>query len=173
MSRHHRATRFGVATSVLAVLALGAGCGSSSSSSSSSASSSTAPASTAAASTAAAETTAAATVASTAAATGAAGASTEAAGGTLEVSADPGGALKFEQTSLTAKAGEVTIDFTNKASVPHSVAIRQGTATIGSTDVISQSTAKATVDLKPGKYTFFCTVPGHEQAGMKGTLTVQ
>ena len=33
-------------------------------------------------------------------------------------------------------------------------------------------TSKVTADLKPGKYEFYCSVPGHEQAGMKGTLTV-
>jgi plastocyanin len=33
------------------------------------------------------------------------------------------------------------------------------------------STVSAT--LKPGKYVFYCTVPGHEAAGMKGTLIVE
>jgi uncharacterized cupredoxin-like copper-binding protein len=35
------------------------------------------------------------------------------------------------------------------------------------------ATSSVTVDLKAGKYEFYCPVDGHEQAGMKGTLTVK
>lgn len=171
------------AVPLLGTLALAAGCGSSSSSSSSSAAA-PAPASTGAPATSTPETTAAAstTMMSTAStmmmstasapATSASTAAAAGAGTVLKVSADPSGALKFMQMALTAKPGEVTIDFTNMSTVPHSVAIAKGATTLASTDVITQSTATTKVDLKAGTYTFFCTVPGHEQAGMKGTLTV-
>lgn len=168
------------AVPLLGTLALAAGCGSSSSSSSSSAA---APAaSTGTPATTAPETTAASTMMMSTASTmmstasaPASSASTAAAAGAgtvLKVSADPSGALKFMQMALTAKPGEVTIDFTNMSTVPHSVAIAEGATTLASTSVITQSTATTKVDLKAGTYTFFCTVPGHEQAGMKGTLTV-
>jgi plastocyanin len=94
-------------------------------------------------------------------------------GGTINVSADPSGALKYEQTTLTAPAGSDTIQFTNDSTVPHDVAIKKDSDEIGKTDTITASSTSTTVDLDPGTYTFYCTVPGHEQAGMSGTLTVK
>jgi plastocyanin len=94
-------------------------------------------------------------------------------GSTIAVSADPTGQLKFEQTSLTATAGKDTVDFTNKSPVGHNVQIQDSNGkVIGGTKTITGESTSTTVDLKPGKYTYFCSVPGHEQAGMKGTLTV-
>jgi len=61
----------------------------------------------------------------------------------------------------------------NKSSVMHDIAI-QGNGAQQTGPIVSNggiSTVSAT--LKPGKYTFYCTVPGHEAAGMKGTLTVK
>ncbi|MPZ60910.1 MAG: hypothetical protein GEU93_06365 [Propionibacteriales bacterium] len=95
------------------------------------------------------------------------------AGGTIEISADPSGAIKYEQTEVTAPAGEVTIDFTNESSVPHDVAIEEGSEVLGKTDIITESSTSTTVELSPGTYTFYCTVQGHRQAGMEGTLVVE
>lgn len=94
---------------------------------------------------------------------------------TIAQSADPTGQLKFTKSSLTAKAGKVTVDFTNKSPVPHDMVIQQGTngSVVGKTPVFSGGSKTFTVNLKPGKYTFYCSVPGHRQAGMQGTLTVQ
>jgi uncharacterized cupredoxin-like copper-binding protein len=94
-----------------------------------------------------------------------------AAGGTVPVAADPGGALKFTTDALTAKAGAVTFTFTNASQTPHAFEIT-GHGVDQATDVITASHANLTATLKPGKYTFFCPVPGHRQAGMQGTLTV-
>jgi uncharacterized cupredoxin-like copper-binding protein len=95
-------------------------------------------------------------------------------GATLSESADPSGALKFTKSSLTAKAGKVTISFTNSSPVGHNLTIQQGTSgsVVGSTPTFQGGSKTLTVTLKPGKYTFFCSVPGHRQAGMMGTLTV-
>jgi plastocyanin len=113
------------------------------------------------------------TTANTTAQTGATPAQTGATGA-LKIAADPSGGLKFDVSSLTAKAGKVTIDFTNQAPVAHNVQIEgPGGKQLGGTSTITGSSTKATVDLKPGTYTFYCSVDGHRQAGMQGKLTVK
>jgi plastocyanin len=92
--------------------------------------------------------------------------------GGLALAAPADGSLKFDKTELTAKAGKVTIDFDNPASIPHAVAVK-GDGVDQKSDEVTNSKTSLTVDLKPGTYEFYCPVPGHEQAGMKGTLTVQ
>jgi plastocyanin len=93
-------------------------------------------------------------------------------GSTVKISADPSGALKYEQTDVSATAGSITIDFTNMSSLPHDVTI-EGNGASGGTDEITNSSTSTTVDLDPGTYTFFCSVDGHRAAGMEGTLTVK
>ncbi|HKF82661.1 MAG TPA: plastocyanin/azurin family copper-binding protein [Solirubrobacterales bacterium] len=104
----------------------------------------------------------------------------EAEGGTggsaaaLDIEADPSGQLAFTSDSATAKAGKVTVNFTNSSAVPHDVRIESsGGEEVGGTEVLAEGNESATVDLKSGEYTFFCSVPGHRQAGMEGTLTVK
>ena len=95
-------------------------------------------------------------------------------GETLKVAADPGGQLAFEEKSLSAKAGQVTIDFDNPSSTDHDVTIEdQGGTEVAATDIIADDTATANADLQPGSYTFFCSVDGHREAGMEGPLTVK
>jgi uncharacterized cupredoxin-like copper-binding protein len=101
-------------------------------------------------------------------------ATTPAAGGqTLQLAADPSGALKFDKKSLSAKAGVVTIDLTNDSPISHDVVIAKGSEQLATSEIISQSTATATAKLQPGNYVFYCSVDGHRDAGMQGTLTVK
>jgi len=93
-------------------------------------------------------------------------------GGTLQLAADPT-ALAFDKTSLASKPGEVTIDFDNPAPLEHDVAIKQGSKEIAASERVTEGKASVTADLAPGTYTFFCTVTGHAEAGMEGTLTVK
>jgi plastocyanin len=94
-------------------------------------------------------------------------------GETLQLAADPSGALKFDKTSLEATAGNVTIDFTNDSSLPHDVKL-QGPGVDGEgTDTITGSSTSVTLDLQPGEYTFYCSVDGHRAAGMEGKLVVK
>lgn len=92
---------------------------------------------------------------------------------TLKLSADPGGALKFDKSTLTAKPGKATVVLDNPSSLPHAVEV-EGNGLEKETDTIGKGeTAKVTVELKAGKYEYYCPVDGHKAAGMKGTLTVQ
>jgi plastocyanin len=107
---------------------------------------------------------------------GSSGSSSSSSGGgatsTLSLSAPANGSLKFDQSSLTSKAGKVTIKFDNKSSsVPHGVTIT-GNGVNSASSVVTGSSTSVTVDLKPGKYTYFCPVDGHRDQGMEGTLTV-
>lgn len=92
---------------------------------------------------------------------------------TLTFEADPNGALAYTTTKVSTKAGKVTIKFNNPQTAPHDVAFEDPSGYVaGKTDLISDSTTSTTVNLLSGHYTFFCTVPGHREAGMKGTVTV-
>jgi plastocyanin len=94
-------------------------------------------------------------------------------GQTLKLAADPSGALKFDKTSLSAKAGEVTIDMDNPSDVPHAIEVEgEGVEEEGET-VGKGGVSTVTADLQPGEYEFYCPVGNHEAAGMKGTLTVK
>lgn len=92
---------------------------------------------------------------------------------TLKLAANPAGQLSYDTKQLSAKAGKVTIDMSNSSPVEHDVAIAQGSQVLGQTPVFTGGTKSVTLTLKPGTYTFYCTVPGHRQAGMEGTLTVK
>ena len=91
----------------------------------------------------------------------------------MKVAADPSGALKFTKDQLSTSAGKVKVSFENKSSVPHDVTIEKGSSKVGGTKVVTNGSTSTTVDLKAGKYTYFCSVDGHQQAGMQGTLTVK
>ena len=95
-------------------------------------------------------------------------------GSALEFEADPNGELAYTTTEATAEAGEATVDFKNPQGLTHDVAFEDSSGeTIGKTDLIGEGETSAQVNLKPGKYTFYCSVPGHREAGMEGTLTVK
>jgi plastocyanin len=139
-------------TLAVGLLAL-SGCGSSSSSTSSSASTPTTPATSSAATP---STPAAASIQK------------------LSLEANPEGQLKYNTTSLSANSGPIAIDFTNTSPVGHDVAVASSSgAVVGTTPIFQGGSKSLALNLKPGTYKFYCTVPGHRQAGMEGTLTVK
>jgi plastocyanin len=94
-------------------------------------------------------------------------------GGTLKLAADPS-AIAYDATELDSKPGKVTIDFSNPATLEHDVAIEaEGGEELAASETIAQGETTVSAELAPGTYTFFCTVPGHREAGMEGTLTVK
>lgn len=96
-------------------------------------------------------------------------------GVTVKLSSPESGDLVYDETKLSAKPGPVTIAYTNPSPVPHSVALEDsGGKSLAEGQIVSGGdTSDAAADVKPGTYTYFCTVPGHRQAGMEGTLTVK
>ena len=78
----------------------------------------------------------------------------------------------FTPDTITAKPGIATIELTSDGGAHDFVfdgaysGFQVEVSGTGSTD--SQK-----IDLKPGKYTFYCSLPGHRAAGMEGTLTVK
>jgi plastocyanin len=94
-------------------------------------------------------------------------------GGTIQLAASESD-LAYDTTSLSSKSGKVTIDFTNPSTLEHDVAIEGANGEdIADSELIAKSKTSVSAELAPGTYTFFCTVPGHREAGMEGTLTVK
>jgi plastocyanin len=155
-----------VFVSVLTPVALAvliAGCGSSSSSSESNETSSTASSAAQAPATTSSST-----------ATTSAPSSTGSATTSLSLAANPEGQLKYNTTSLSANAGKVSIDFTNSSPEGHNVTLESSSgAKVGATPTFQGGSKTLTLNLKPGTYKFFCSVPGHRMAGMEGTLVVK
>jgi plastocyanin len=93
---------------------------------------------------------------------------------TLALEADPSGALKYDTDQLDAAAGAVTIDFTNPAQISHDVVLEQDGQELGRTDLIANGdTDSFSVTVQAGDYTYYCSVPGHRESGMEGTLTAE
>jgi plastocyanin len=94
-------------------------------------------------------------------------------GGTLEIDANPTGALAFTTTRAIASAGRIEFLMKNEASIQHDIALKDG-GELGKGPVVGKGgTSRFSATVKAGSYEFFCSVPGHEAGGMKGTLTVR
>jgi len=94
-------------------------------------------------------------------------------GGTLEIAADPAN-IAYDKTSLASKPGKVTIDLNNPSAISHDIAIEDDAGKeIAGSELVAEGETEVTAELAAGTYTFFCTVPGHREAGMEGPLTVK
>jgi plastocyanin len=90
--------------------------------------------------------------------------------GKITIPAVDGTAFQF--TKATAKPGKVTFDMPNKSPLQHNIALKGIGGAAGKVVPQGQSSTFTTT-VKAGTYTYFCEVPGHEAAGMKGTLTIK
>ena len=93
--------------------------------------------------------------------------------GVVEIDANPNGLLKFTASSAAATAGKVTLRMRNMSSVQHDIAIKGNGVNVVGPIVVNGGVSTVTADLKPGSYTFYCSVDGHEAAGMVGPLRVK
>jgi len=92
---------------------------------------------------------------------------------TLDI-ASPSSGLAYDSDSAETKAGKVTLNYTNPQPIAHDVAIENsGGEIVGKTELVTEGSDSTELDVKADEYTFYCTVPGHREAGMEGTLTVK
>ena len=90
--------------------------------------------------------------------------------GALQIDADPTGQLAFVTNAATGTPGQITVKMANKSGTPHDIVIDgKGKGEVVKDGGVSQFQANFTA----GSYTFYCSVPGHRQAGMQGKLTVK
>ncbi len=107
-------------------------------------------------------------------ATGTGVTSRQASGDALQLAANSSGELSYSTTSLKASTGVFTIDFTNYSPLPHNVTVALSTGKVlGATPTFHGGTKALRLNLTPGTYTFYCSLPGHRSAGMQGVLLVR
>lgn len=84
----------------------------------------------------------------------------------------PVSGLRYDQKVVRAHAGRIKVIFLNRSPLKHNVNVEHGEREFGRSATVTKATTTFFVTLKPGKYNFYCSVPGHEDAGMHGTLIV-
>lgn len=87
--------------------------------------------------------------------------------------------FSFDPKDLSVTSGD-TLEVTNDGAVAHNLTIEQGPdptektkKLAGTSTFLGGKSEDLTVDLEPGKYALVCTVSGHRDAGMVGTITVE
>jgi plastocyanin len=93
--------------------------------------------------------------------------------GVLTIPADPGGSIAYQFADAEAPAGQLEVRSPNESSVDHDIALEGNGVSEKGEVVKNGGVSQFSVDLQSGEYTFFCTVPGHREGGMEGTLTVK
>ncbi|HEX7124999.1 MAG TPA: plastocyanin/azurin family copper-binding protein [Thermodesulfobacteriota bacterium] len=85
------------------------------------------------------------------------------------------GDLYFDPKALEVSAGDVTFTVVNDGAIEHNFVVRDARgATVAEIPVIAPgATERVTARLAAGAYRIVCTFPGHAEAGMTGTLTVE
>ena len=97
----------------------------------------------------------------------------EAENGELEIPAAESGALYYVFADATAPPGALTITSPNDSTVDHNIALEGNGVNEEGPVVNNGGVSDIEVDLEAGEYTFYCSVEGHREGGMEGTLTVE
>lgn len=93
---------------------------------------------------------------------------------TLDIASPADGGLSFEPDGLQAQAGTITLAYENPSPVIHNVAIEGAEGeTIAQSENITDGSVELSEELAPGEYVFYCSIAGHREGGMEGTLTVE
>jgi plastocyanin len=92
----------------------------------------------------------------------------------LAVTSPEDGSLAFDPDGLEADApGTITLAYANPSPVPHNIALEdEGGGIVAESDTVTSGEVSVRAQLVPGEYVYFCSVPGHREGGMEGTLTV-
>jgi uncharacterized cupredoxin-like copper-binding protein len=80
--------------------------------------------------------------------------------------------LQFSLDSTQVSAGTVTFVVKNEGDMPHDFAMDVNGEEHKTAMIHPGETETLIVDLRPGTYSYKCTVPGHALLGMRGTITV-
>jgi plastocyanin len=93
----------------------------------------------------------------------------------VDLSAAPDGSLAYEEDSLESAPGTLTVNFTNPAPIAHDVCLEDSSGEeMGCSELIADGdTDVAEFEVEDGDYTYYCSVAGHREGGMEGTLTVK
>lgn len=94
-------------------------------------------------------------------------------GGTLKIPANPTGQLLYTFADAEAPAGSLKIESENDSNIDHDIALEGSGVNEKGETVKDGGVSEIDVDLQPGEYTFYCSLPGHREGGMEGTLTVK
>jgi uncharacterized cupredoxin-like copper-binding protein len=77
----------------------------------------------------------------------------------------------FEPKEVTIAANtDVTVTLPNEGAAAHNFSIDELNIDV---DIAPGATEQVVINAPPGEYEFYCNVPGHKEAGMVGTLTVE
>jgi plastocyanin len=94
--------------------------------------------------------------------------------GTVRIKPDPRGELAYAPSEVAVVAGKTKIVFENPQTEVHDLNIENAKGkSVGRTFLLIEDEDSIVANLKPGKYTFYCSVTGHRKGGMEGTLTVE
>lgn len=81
-------------------------------------------------------------------------------------------AFEFVPSDPAAEAGEITVALTCEQALQHDFVVETETEDVTVAECGGGETSVGSIELEASAYTFFCSIPGHRQAGMEGTLTV-